>query len=1804
MNMKRKPISYLLTAAENYKKEKDYWLQKLSSQSIKTVFTPDFPGTEAGEAVTGSYTTRFPDSHFAGIMKLSNRSDLRLYIVLISGLAVLLNRYTGQEDILIGAPIFKQDSESDFINTCLPLRIRVGDNDTFKDLLLQVRQILAEAQANQDYPVELLPGQLNLPPASPRSEFPIFDIVILLENIQEKKYIEHLAPGIIFSFLRTEASIAETLYYNKRLYNDSTSVKIIDFFNRVTAAGVETPAIKLADIEIISEAEKKQIVFDFNNTVSEYPRDKTIHQLFAEQALKTPDHIGLVGASGGQGAFFEKTAPWTPTKTFDHLTYGQLNEQSDCLAGVLTEKGVLPDTIVAIMMERSIEMIIGIMGILKSGGAYMAIDPQYPPERIDYMLKESNAKILIRMEEGRKKIIVNCQLSMSELPRTFHHSSFIIHHSNPFHLAYIIYTSGSTGSPKGVPVTHRNVVRLVKNTNFIDFQPGDRVLQTGALEFDASTFEVWGALLNGLTFYPLDKDNILPPQKLKDTISRYRITTMWLTSPLFNQVVQTDAGIFAGLRNLVVGGDVLSPFHIGHVRRRFPGLHIINGYGPTENTTFSTTFEITKEYTAGIPIGGPIANSTAYILDKNGRLQPIGVPGELYVGGDGVARGYLNNPELTAEKFGPLNTLMTQITQIKAKIDKSFFRGSRGADFSKKAPLVYKTGDRARWLADGNIEFLGRIDRQIKIRGFRVESGEIETQLLKHKLITEAAVLAQNDGKGDKFLCAYIAADGNQVPPDLRAFLSDHLPAYMIPSYFIAVPKLPLTANGKVDTRALEKMEIKTGDRSGGVENIEYRAPQTKTEEKLTGIWQEILEITGAVGVLDNFFDLGGHSLKAAAIKARIHQELQIDVPLQILFMQPTIKEIAGYIENNIIYGGYDSIPGAPEQLSYPAAPAQKRMFILTRFAPASTVYNIPAALRLQGPLDREQLEKTFRELVERHDAFRTRFEIKGSELVQRIDNHADLLIQFMEANEHDIQSIIKGFIRPFQLDRSPLLRVGIVKLQEQEHLLLIDMHHIIADGASVGILVRDISKIYNGENPGIDKTEKTYYRDYTLWLYERLKTGKIKEQEHYWMAKFKEPVPSLDFPTDYARTGELQPEGREIKMEISRELTSAFIHLAQKEQVTMYMLLLAAYYALLYKYTGREDIVVGFPISGRPHPDLENIVGMFVNTLPMRNFPAGRKIFAQFLQEVKDNALTAYDNQLYQFEDLVDRLNIKRDMGRNPLYDTMFGLAAVSLQDLKIDGFTVSPVEFQYGTAKLDIAVEFEIHEGQLILTLDYALKLFKAETIDRFLHNFVDILDQVVKDTSIQLEKIEVLPGQNRYPLSSAQKRMYILHHMSKNANYNNTFCPMQITGEVDRDRLENTFKKLIERHEILRSSFEVINNELVQVVHDEVAFKIDCTETDEEDAAKWLRDFARRFDLARAPLLRVRLLKVRRRLVILMIDIHHIAADGFSQDIMLREFMAIYGGKELSPLRVQYKDYALWQNRLLESEEIKKQEQYWLKRFKDKVPFLNLPTDYPRPPHLRFEGGSVSFTLDIGLSTRLKQFVLAARITMYMAVSAAFNILLSKYTGQEDIVVGVPLVGRRQGDWENVIGMFVNILPMRNRPHAGKSFSEFIKEVRKNALNAFENQDYQFEKLVMELKAGNDPARNPLFDVIISFETSNANSMDILRDELQGLKLKPYKINEGITVFDIDLKGVETDGKIMLQITYRTCLFKEETIHRMGIHLVRILTQVVDNPRIKLADISLLNEEEKKQLNKKMEKSEAKPFHGNTSEADFDF
>ncbi|MDQ1355141.1 MAG: hypothetical protein QG657_5451, partial [Acidobacteriota bacterium] len=686
-------------------KQEEYW-QKIFESEVPLLELPyDYP-RPTFQSFEGRIVFLHLDSEEteALIRFISGeKSSTTLYMVLLALFNVLLAKLSGNEDIAVGTPVHGRNHMDVqpiigmFVGT-LAMRFNPVPAKSIEQFIREVKEHSLAAFENQDYPFEELVEKVVVNRDTSRN--PLFDAMFAVQDseifpgfeveglsVKPYEYDNGTAYFDLFWEVIEKSDILTfALHYCTKLFKEETIKRFFSYFERIVTAAVENPGRKIGEIEIITGEEKREILYDFNDTQSDYPRDRTIQWLFEEQVERTRDGIAVFGHG----------------LTRTTLSYNELNEQSGRLAHLLIEKGVLADNIVGIMMERSVEMIIGILGILKSGGAYLSIDPGYPQERIDYMLKESGAKIIIEKAEerksGRAEFVFSSFFPASSLPR------FVA--SDSSNLAYVIYTSGSTGKPKGVMVEHRNVVRLVKNTNYVEFNVNDRLLQTGALEFDASTFEIWGSLLSGMTLCILTKDDILDPQRLKSLIKRYDICTMWLTSPLFNRMVQWDVEIFSGLRYLLVGGDILSPSHINQVRKRFPGLEIINGYGPTENTTFSTTYRIDKQYENRIPIGKPIANSTAYIVDRTGHLAPVGVAGELWVGGDGVARGYLNNPELTGEKF------------IRS------FAGVKGGLFQKPPLVSYKTGDLTRWLDSGDIEFLGRIDQQVKIRGFRVELGE------------------------------------------------------------------------------------------------------------------------------------------------------------------------------------------------------------------------------------------------------------------------------------------------------------------------------------------------------------------------------------------------------------------------------------------------------------------------------------------------------------------------------------------------------------------------------------------------------------------------------------------------------------------------------------------------------------------------------------------------------------------------------------------------------------------------------------------------------------------------------------------------------------------------------------------------------------------------------------------------------------------------------------------------------------------------------------------------------------------------
>jgi amino acid adenylation domain-containing protein len=901
---------------------------------------------------------------------------------------------------------------------------------------------------------------------------------------------------------------------------------------------------------------------------------------------------------------------------------------------------------------------------------------------------------------------------------------------SPCQLAYVMYTSGSTGIPKGVMVEHRNVVRLVKNTNYVPFEPGDRILPTGALEFDASTFEVWGALTNGLQLYPVPKHVLLDPVNLKLHLLKYDIGTLWMTAPFFNRMVDADVEIFQGPRYLLVGGDVLSPAHINRVRKAYPQLTIINGYGPTENTTFSCTFRIDGEYTGNIPIGSPIANSTDYIMDKHNQPVPIGVEGELVVGGDGVSRGYLNDPELTGEKFIEYRSYRTYRTYISKKL--------------------YKTGDLARWLRDGNIEFLVRMDTQVKIRGYRIEPGEVRNRLLRRPDIKDAVVIVPGEEK-DAGLRAYVVlTDGSkEVPADLTGYLCRDLPEYMIPSHFIPIEKIPLAPTGKVDRKALPRPRDEY--RYGEGDEV-YTAPADEVERRLADIWSGILGLAaGNISTTADFFRLGGHSLRAATLVSRIHKEFDVKVPLAEVFRQPYIRELAGFLR---VTGKdrFRRIEPSPEMDYYPQSSAQKRLFLLDRFENAGTGYNMSTVLRINGSFDKNRLELALKKLIHRHETLRTRFGLMGNEPVQIVQPPENVAFQ-VETMEIDaaedqareqIKTTLAGWIRPFDLRRAPLLRVGLVKLRGDVHFLLLDMHHIISDGTSLGIFFNECLRLYLGEElPPM----RIRYKDFSSW--QARNSHMIRPQEEYWLNRFKGEIPVLELPTDYPRPALMTFAGASHDFLLGGEETAALNHLAAREGVTLFMLLTAIFNVLLYKYTGRTDIVVGSGVAGRNHADLQDIIGMFVNLLPMRSQPEPHRRFPAFLRQVKQISLEALENQDVQFENLVEKINPLRDTSRNPIFDVTFVNQNYEVPAQELAGVTFAPVDLENRTSRFDLTLFAYETGGNIYFQLEYYVRIFKAQTIRRLAGHLQNLIIAVTADPDREIAYLPIISTEEKHRL-----------------------------------------------------------------------------------------------------------------------------------------------------------------------------------------------------------------------------------------------------------------------------------------------------------------------------------------------------------------------------------------------------------------------------------------------------------------------
>nr|CAF1807376.1 Plipastatin synthase subunit C [Bacillus subtilis] len=1234
---------------------------------------------------------------------------------------ICISRITSKKDLAIGTYYGNRGSKAEkemlgmFVSS-LPIRITVDPDTDFLSFVRTIGREQLSVMRHQRFPYNLLVNELR------NEQKDLHNLIGISMQYQPLQW--HNADdfdyetALYFSgYTANELSvqiqeridngtIQLNFDYQNTLFSLEDIKRIQSHLLTILENALKHPHSFIRELDMTNTREKQKLLYEFNKTEAVSPKAFTLHGLFERQAAVTPERLAI-RFSGGS------------------LTYAELDMYASRLAAHLAARGVTNESIVGVLSERSPDMLIAVLAVLKAGGAYLPLDPAYPKERLSYMLKDSGASLLLTQPgcsaPNFSGETLEVDMTSLECEEVENHVSASVSDGS---LAYVIYTSGSTGQPKGVAVEHRQAVSFLTGMQHqFPLSEDDIVMVKTSFSFDASVWQLFWWSLSGASAY------LLPPGWEKDSalivqaIHQENVTTAHFIPAMLNSFLdQAEIERLSdrtSLKRVFAGGEPLAPRTAARFASVLPQVSLIHGYGPTEATVDAAFYVLDPERDRDrlrIPIGKPVPGARLYVLDPHLAVQPSGVAGELYIAGAGVARGYLNRPALTEERF----------------LEDPFYPGER----------MYKTGDVARWLPDGNVEFLGRTDDQVKIRGYRIEPGEIEAALRSIEGVREAAVTVRTDS-GEPELCAYV--EGLQRN-EVRAQLERLLPGYMVPAYMIEMEQWPVTPSGKLDRNALPA--------PGGAADAEtYTAPRNVTEMKLSQLWEDVLK-NGPVGIHDNFFDRGGHSLKATALVSRIAKEFDVQVPLKDVFAHPTVEGLATVIREGTD-SPYEAIKPAEKQETYPVSSAQKRIYVLQQLEDGGTGYNMPAVLELEGKLNLERMDRAFKELIKRHESLRTAFEQDaGGDPVQRIHDEVPFTLQTTVLGARTEEEAAAAFIKPFDLSQAPLFRAQIVKVSDERHLLLVDMHHIISDGVSVNILIREFGELYNNRKlPAL----RIQYKDYAVWQ-EGFKTGDAyKTQGAYWLKQLEGELPVLDLPADHARPPMRSFAGDKVSFTLDQEVTSGLYKLARENGSTLYMVLLAAYTAFLSRLSGQEDIIVGSPIAGRPHKDLEPILGMFVNTLALRTRPEGGKPFVQYLQEVRETAMEAFEHQDYPFEELVDKLELTRDMSRNPLFDVMFVLQNMDQESLELDELCLKPAANNgHQTSKFDLTLYAqEQPRGLLTFQMEFSTDLYKKKTIEKWLQYFNNMLLSIIKDNKAALGTINIL---------NEDEAHYLIHELNR--------------------------------------------------------------------------------------------------------------------------------------------------------------------------------------------------------------------------------------------------------------------------------------------------------------------------------------------------------------------------------------------------------------------------------------------------------
>ena len=1284
-----------------------YWRQRLEGVPALLELPTDRPRPAIQQLGSASRDVVLSQDLGEELLAWSRQHGATPFMTLLAAFQILLMRWSGQPLVAVGTPIAgRRHSDTEgligfFVNTL----VLVGDgggNPTFSDFVARARESALVAYEHQDLPFEKLVEELS--PERSLSHSPIFQVMFALQNIPRQELnlaqlqLQAVDSGpapekfdLSLALMEGNGRFGGSLGWSDALFDNTTVGRLVECLELILVTGLGAPELDIAELPMLSPAQRAQVSWEWNDTAVTLPAAASLSGLFEAQVEQFPAAPAL-------------------RYGVEELSYRELNVRSNRLARYLRRQGVGEEARVGVLLERSAEMIVAFLAILKAGGVYLPLDLEYPASRLGFMVEDSMAVLVLTRDAVRSLLpeVAAPVVSLEEVTAAIDseaEENLGLDHGGD-HLAYVIYTSGSTGRPKGVAATHRSVLRVVWETNYIDLGSGTRVGQGSNASFDAATFEIWGALLHGGCLVGVSRDVLLSPADFASEIAAMGIEVLFLTTAVFNQLATAGEGTLAGLRHVLFGGEAADPGMVARALAESGVGRLANIYGPTECTTFSSFHEVRSiaPSATAVPIGLPITNTTLHLLDAHLRRVPLGASGELCIGGPGLARGYLNRPALTAEYFIP------------------------NAEDGEPGARLYRTGDRVRQIASGPVEYQGRFDHQVKLRGFRIELGEIESRLAAHPGLDHAVVLLRQDGALRARLVAYLVVKEGRDPDavstaDLRQWVGAVLPEYMVPARYVFLEAFPLNANGKVDRARLP---------SPGTESEEVASvavPRSPEEELLAAIFAEVLGLEN-VGVDQNFFELGGHSLLATQVISRVRDAFEVDLPLRQLFEGPTVIELAkavGELRRGEGRALPPLLPRGEETAELPLSFAQERLWFLDQLEPGTAAYNIPLPLHLEGPLVVPVLAATLAEVVRRHESLRTRFVAARGGPVQVIDRPPTawaVPVVDLEGIEKSVRQrltrklLIEDARRPFDLARGALLRTFLLRWNASEHFAVVNQHHIVSDGWSLGVLMREVGTIYEafhrGEPPLLPELP-VQYGDYALWVRSWLRGEELERQMEFWRQQLAGVPSLLELPTDRPRPAVQRTVGTRRAVRFPEALSSTVLSWSREHGSTPFMTLLTAFQMVLARWSSQTLVAVGTPVAGRRHLETEGLIGFFVNTLVLRGDYREDPPFGVAVGRVRETALSAFEHQDLPFEKLVMELSPERALSHSPLFQVMFALQNMPEEKLQLEGLRLTSVASDAGMEKFDLSLMLA-EQGALIEgSLSWSQALFDPSTMDR---------------------------------------------------------------------------------------------------------------------------------------------------------------------------------------------------------------------------------------------------------------------------------------------------------------------------------------------------------------------------------------------------------------------------------------------------------------------------------------------------------